>query len=193
MRKIIAAEFITLDGVVEAPGSGDTTLPDKRGWSMPYTNDEVIQVIFGQMDASDAMLLGRTTYEGFATFWSAMPADNPIAQRMNNQNKYVVSTTLQKADWTNSTLIKGDVAAELTKLKQQPGKNIAITGSGTLVFSLLQMGLVDELQLMVCPVILGVGKRLFQEGFDTQTLKLINAQSFSSGMVLLTYHPDNAQ
>jgi dihydrofolate reductase len=189
MRKIVAAEFITLDGVVEAPGSGDTTLPDKKGWSMPYTDEAVVNVIFGQMDASDAMLLGRTTYEGFATFWSAMPEDNPIAQRMNNQNKYVVSTTLDKADWTNSTLIKGDVAAELTKLKQQPGKNISITGSPTLVRSLLQIDLLDELQLLLCPVVLGVGKRLFQEGNDTKLLKLVDSKTFSSGMVLLTYQP----
>jgi dihydrofolate reductase len=147
MRKIRAAEFITLDGVVEAPGSGDTTLPDKKGWSMPYMTEEIGMTIMSQMDASDAMLLGRTTYESFAAFWSAMPEDNPIAQRMNNQNKYVVSTTLEKADWKNSTLINGDIPAEIAKMKGQSGKNISITGSPTLVRSLLQYDLLDELQL----------------------------------------------
>src|SRR5688572_17026754 len=124
MRKINAALFITLDGVVEAPGSGDTTLPEKRGWSMPFMSEEVGQVIMGSMGNSDAMLLGRRTYQDFAAYWSNVPADDPFGQFMTNQTKYVVSTTLDKAEWNNSHLIRGDVAAELNKLKQQPGKDI---------------------------------------------------------------------
>jgi len=106
MRKIVASLFITLDGVVEAPGTGDTTLPEKRGWSMPFMNDDVGQVIGAGMANTDAMLLGRRTYQGFAAFWPNVPADDPFGQIMNNQTKYVVSTTLDKAEWKNSHLIK---------------------------------------------------------------------------------------
>src|SRR5690348_12367013 len=105
MRKIIAAEFVTLDGVMEAPGADDTTLPGKRGWSMPYMNEQAGAEVMGAMAQSDAMLLGRNTYTDFAAYWSAQPSDNPIAQFMNNQTKYVVSTTLKSADWSNSHLI----------------------------------------------------------------------------------------
>jgi dihydrofolate reductase len=189
MRKIIASNFITLDGVVEAPGSGDTTLIDKRGWSEPFMNHEVGGVIMGGMAASDTMLLGRRTYQDFAAFWPNMPSDDPIAQQMNGVAKVVVSNTLDKAEWNNTRLINANVAEELAKLKQQPGKNISVVGSGTLIRSLIQYGLLDELQLMLCPVVLGVGKRLFTEGVDTKTLKLVNSQAFSTGMVFLAYAP----
>lgn len=192
MRRIIAATFLTLDGVMEAPGRGDTTLPDHRGWSERFMNEEIGGMIMSQMDASDAMLLGRRTYQDFAAYWPAVPKEDPFGQRMNNQSKYVVSTTLKSADWKNSTLINGNIAQEIAKLKQQPGKNIAITGSGTLVHSLLQLDLIDELQLLICPVVLGVGKRLFKEGNPPKTLKLAGAKAFSSGMVLLTYTPENS-
>jgi dihydrofolate reductase len=190
MRKLSAGLFITLDGVVEAPGDGDTTLEGKRGWSMPFMNDEAGMLIMGQMDASDAMMLGRKTYQEFAAFWPTMPAEDPFAQRMNGVAKHVVSTTLNKADWQNSTLIKGNVADEITKLKQQPGKNISVVGSPTLVASLLQLDLIDELQLMLCPVVLGVGKRLFKEGDPTKVLKLADCKSFGTGMMLLSYQPN---
>jgi dihydrofolate reductase len=190
MRKIVAAEFITLDGVYEAPGSEDTTIPEKRGWSMPFMSDDVGQVIFESMQNSDAMLLGRRTYADLAAFWSAVPADDPIGQFMNNQPKYVVSTTLDRADWKNSTLIQANVIEELTKLKQQPGKNIAIVGSGTLVQSLLEADLVDEFELMLCPVVLGVGKRLFKEGTSTRTMRVLEVKSFDSGMTFLRLRPE---
>lgn len=189
MRKIVASEFITLDGVVEAPGPGDNTLPDKKGWVMPYTNDEVGGFIVSQMDASDAMLLGRRTYQDFAAFWPQAPADDPFGGRMNNQTKYVVSNTLDKAEWTNTTLINGDIPAELTNLKQQPGKDIAVTGSPGLVRSLLQYNLLDELILLLCPVVLGVGKRLFYESSETKVLELVDSKTISSGMIILTYRP----
>ena len=190
MRKINAALFITLDGVVEAPGSGDTTLPDKRGWSMRFTSDEVGQVIGAGMATSDAMLLGRKTYEGFAAFWPNVPEDDPFGGFMNNQTKYVVSTTLDKAEWKNSHLIKGNVVEELNKLKQQPGKDINTVGSGTLVRSLLKADLVDELQLMLCPVVLGVGKRLFDGADFTKSMKVLEVRSFSSGMTYLRLQPE---
>lgn len=190
MRKIIAALFITLDGVVEAPGSDDTTLPEKRGWSMPFTSDEVGQVIGAGMANSDAMLLGRTTYESFAAYWPNVPADNPFGQFMNNQTKYVVSSTLDKAEWKNSHLIKGDVTAELKALKQQPGKDMNIVGSGTLTRSLIEADLVDELQLMLCPVVLGVGKRLFDEAHFTKSMEVLEVRSFDSGMIYLRLQPE---
>ncbi len=190
MRKINAALFITLDGVVEAPGTDDTTLPDKRGWSMPYMSDEVGQVIGASMATSDAMLLGRRTYEAFAAYWVHVPEDDPFGQLMNNQTKYVVSTSLAKAEWKNSHLIKGDVAAELTKLKQQPGKDINIVGSGTLTRSLIEADLVDELQLMLCPVVLGVGERLFEDAHYTKSMKVLEARAFNSGMIYLRLQPE---
>lgn len=190
MRKINAALFITLDGVVEAPGLGDTTLPEKRGWSMPFMNDEVGQVIGAGMASSDAMLLGRRTYQDFAAFWPNVPADDPFGQIMNNQTKYVVSTTLNKAEWRNSHLIKGDIATELNKLKQQSGKDINIVGSGTLTRSLIEADLVDELQLMLCPVVLGVGMRLFDNTHFTKSMKVLQAKSFDSGMIYLRLQPD---
>ncbi len=185
MRKLTAGLFITLDGVVEAPGADDTTLPGKRGWSMPYTDEEVGGFIMGGLMATDAMLLGRKTYENFAAYWAPLGDKNPIASSMNNQNKFVVSTTLNKADWKNSTLLKGDVAEVITALKQRPGKDISIVGSGTLVQSLLQLELIDELNLLICPVILGVGQRLFKEGVQTKLLKPIGSKTYGSGMTIL--------
>lgn len=190
MRKLNAAVFITLDGVVEAPG-GETTLPEAaRGWSFPFTDDEVGQVIGAAMADSDAMLLGRKTYQEFAAFWPTVPEDDPFGGAMNNQTKYVVTTTLDKAEWKNSHLIKGDVVAELTKLKQQPGKDINTVGSGTLVCSLLKSDLVDELQLMLCPVVLGVGQRLFDGADFMKSMKVLETRSFSSGMIFLRLQPE---
>jgi dihydrofolate reductase len=188
MRKIVTGTFMTLDGVVEAPGSGDTTLPTKRGWTEPYMNEELGQFIMEQMGQSDAMLLGRVTYEGFAAFWPTMSNDDPFAARMNNATKYVVSNTLEKAEWNNTTLIRGNLVEEITKLKQQPGQNISITGSGGLIRSLLQHNLVDEINLLVFPVVLGVGKKLFGEG-DTNNFSLVSAKTTRTGVVILTYQP----
>lgn len=190
MRTINAALFITLDGVVEAPGEGDTTLPEKRGWSMPFVDDEVGQMIGANMGNSDAMLLGRRTYQDFAAFWPNVPEDDPFGQYMNNQTKYVVSTTLDKTAWKNSHLIKGDVIAELKNLKQQPGKNISIVGSATLTRSLINADLVDELQLMLCPVVIGVGKRLFENVDLSKGMKVLEVKSFDSGMIYLRFQPE---
>jgi len=193
MRKVIAGLFMTLDGVVEAPGSGDTTLEGKRGWSEPFMSEEIGKLILDQMDKSEALLLGRKTYQGFAAFWPSVPDEDPFGKRMNGLAKYVVSTTLDKVEWNNSRLIKENVAEEISKLKQQSGQSINITGSGTLVQTLLQHDLIDELQLMVCPVFLGVGQRLFREGSDTKVLRLVETKPFRSGMVMLSYQPDKKE
>ncbi len=193
MRKIVSATFVTLDGVMEAPGSADTTLPDRRGWSEPFMNEEIGQSILEEMNKSDALLLGRRTYQDFAVFWPAAPKEDPFTQKMNSIPKYVVSTTLQKAEWNNSRLIKGNVAEEVAKLKQQPGNNISITGSGELIRSLMQYDLIDEYRLLVCPVVLGVGKRLFKDAKDTKVLRLVEAKPYDTGMVVLTYEPAKKQ
>jgi dihydrofolate reductase len=184
MRKVVASFFISLDGVVEGPGPGDDF--ELAGWTMPYWDDEIAMFVQAGMNASDALLLGRVTYQGFAAaFASGTEGD---AETMNSFPKYVVSTTLEAAEWNNSTLIKGNVVEEVAKLKQQPGRDIAISGSGELVHTLLQHDLIDELNLLVYPVVLGRGKRLFKDG-SMLTLKLVQAKASSSGVVLLTYQP----
>jgi dihydrofolate reductase len=178
MRKLIVSEFVTLDGVMEAP----------EKWQFPYYSDDLAEVIQAQILASDAMLLGRVTYEVFAAYWPSQTNNEfGISDKLNSEPKFVVSSTLQKAEWNNSTLIKEHVAEEISKLKQQPGGNIGITGSATLVQSLMQADLIDEYRLMVHPVVLGSGKRLFRDGRDTLQLKLLNTQTFSKGVVLLCY------
>ncbi|HEX2171285.1 MAG TPA: dihydrofolate reductase family protein, partial [Dehalococcoidia bacterium] len=142
-----------------------------------------------QMAASDAMLLGRVTYQEFAGFWPQQKSDEPPADFMNNTPEYVVSTTLNSVEWQNSTLIKGNVVEELTRLKQQPGKNLSIVGSPTLVRSLLRDDLLDELRLLVHPIVVGRGKRLFEpEGYQ-KGLQLVESKTFSTGVLSLTYQP----
>ncbi len=190
MRKINAALFISLDGVYEAPG-GESSLPkEAQNWSMPYTTPEVEEVIGGAMATSDAMLLGKNSYQEFAAFWPNIPETDPFGNIMNNRTKYVVSTTLDKAEWKNSHLIKGNVVVELNKLKAQPGQDINTVGSGTLVRSLLQADLVDELQLMLCPIVIGTGKRLFDHVDSIKTMKVLEVKSFASGMTYLRLQPN---
>ncbi len=180
MRKVVAGVFLSLDGVMESP--------DK--WHFPYWSDEMAEVIDAQTAASDAILLGRVTYQEFASYWpGASPEDNPMAAYMNDTPKYVVSTTLDRAEWRNSTPIQGNVAEEITRLKQQPGKNIAVIGSATLVQFLLQEDLLDELRLLVHPVVVGSGKRLFKDGGDLKRLQLVDSKTFRTGVLSLTYQP----
>ena len=176
MRKLFVTEFVSLDGVVENPG-----------WTFPYWNDEIANFKGEETSASDALLLGRVTYEGFAAAWPESKDEG--ADYFNSVRKYVVSTTLDKAEWNNSTLIKDNIVEEITKLKQQDGKDIAVHGSITLVQTLIQHDLVDRYRLLIYPVVLGTGKRLFQDG-TTATLKLVETQSFSSGVAALIYEPD---
>jgi dihydrofolate reductase len=181
MRKAIASEFVSLDGVFEAPDQ----------WHFPYFDEEMGEEIGRAMAASDAMLMGRVLYEEWADFWPRQdPEENPVAARMNGVRKYVVSTTLKEPlGWDNSTLIKENVAEEIAGLKRQTGGDISISGSGTLVQSLLKDGLIDELRLMIHPVVVGSGKRLFDEGGEQIALELVDFRTFSTGVVYLTYRP----
>jgi dihydrofolate reductase len=183
MRKVIASEIVSLDGVVESP----------QKWHFPYFNDEMGEAIGAAMAASDAMLLGRVTYEEFAAFWPSQEGsdeDQETTDYMNNTPKFVVSKTLEEPlEWNNSTLIKDNIVEEITNLKQQDGKDIAVHGSATLVQTLMQHDLVDRYRLLVYPVVVGKGKRLFKEGIPA-TLKLLESQSFSSGVVALVYEPE---
>jgi dihydrofolate reductase len=180
MRKIVAGLFISLDGVYEAPET----------WHFPYFNDEMGEAVGAQMAESDCMLLGRVTYEEFAAYWPNQTSDGEAGEMagfMNETPKYVVSSTLTNTAWKNTTLIDGtNVADALTRLKQQPGKDISITGSGTLVRTLLRDGLLDELRLLVHPIVVGHGKRLFDDG-EQVALTLADSRTFSTGVLALTY------
>ncbi len=177
MRKLVVTEFISLDGVMEGPA-----------WTFPYWNEEIARFKGEESSASDALLLGRVTYQGFAAAWPESKDEG--ADYFNSVRKYVVSKTLEEPlEWNNSTLIKDDIAQEITALKQEDGKDIAVHGSATLVQTLMQHDLVDHYRLLVYPVIVGKGKRLFKEGIPA-TLKLLQLQSFSSGVVALVYEPD---
>ena len=175
MRNIVVTEFLSLDGVMEEPS-----------WTFEYWNDEIAKFKGEESSASDALLLGRVTYQGFAAAWP--DSEDEGADYFNNVRKYVVSTTLVKAEWNNSKLIKDDVVEEITKLKQLDGKDIIVHGSATLVQTLMQHDLVDSYRLLVYPLVLGKGKRLFKEG-TTVKLKLVETRSFSTGVSALIYEP----
>ena len=178
MRKIVVTEFMSLDGVIENPG-----------WTFPYWNDEIAAFKGEETSSSDTLLLGRVTYEGFAAAWPQSP--DPGAEYFNNVRKYVVSTTLDSAEWNNSVQIKDNVAEEITKIKQQDGQAITVHGSAKLALWLMQQGLVDRLHLLVYPVVLGQGQRLFPEGIPG-TLKLAESKTFSTGVVALVYELENS-
>ncbi|MBZ0317247.1 MAG: dihydrofolate reductase family protein [Anaerolineae bacterium] len=178
MRKIVVSEFISLDGVIESP----------ENWHFPYVSDDMNAYIQEQIAAGSAALLGRKTYETFASFWPTQTNNEfGIADKLNSQPKYVVSTTLKKADWQNSTLISKNVMDEVAKLKEQPGGFIACTGSATLVRSLLKAGLVDEMQLALHPIVVGRGLRLFEDGTEPFGFKLADLKRFDGGVVNLVY------
>lgn len=185
MRKIIVGMFISLDGVTQGPGPSD--LFEYAGWTMPYFNDEVGGYVGSRIATADALLLGRNTYEGFKAAFE--PQSGGMADGMNNFTKYVVSTTMKSADWNNTTLINGNVAEEIVRIKQLPGQDISISGSTTLVQSLMQHNLIDEISLLVFPVVLGTGQQLFANGVAKTDLALIEAKSFNNGVVLMRYQP----
>lgn len=179
MRKIVVAEFISLDGVVEAPYT----------WHFPYMSEDMGADLLAAIMATDINLFGRATYEEFAGYWPTAEDDGSgMGNKLNSNPKYVVSNTLAKADWQNTTIIKGDVFGEIARLKAAGDGEIGITGSPTLVQSLLPTGLIDEFRLMVHPVVVGQGKRLFAEGCQA-TLKLVNTKTYQSGVVTMTYQP----
>jgi class 3 adenylate cyclase/dihydrofolate reductase len=188
MRRLIASEFVTLDGVIEGPGH-DEHRDGKNAWALRGTSEEQQRYKVEELLAADALLLGRVTYQIFAAFWPTAPGDQGFADTMNSIEKYVVSRTLRSADWKNTSILRGNVAEEIPKLKQQPGSDILIFGSADLVNSLMRHDLIDEYRLMVFPVVLGSGKRLFRDESDTTHLQLVGTRAFSSGVVLLTYQP----
>src|SRR5436305_1025151 len=169
MRKVIVSEFVTLDGVMEDPGGAEGF--KHGGWSFQFGSADQQQFKVEELFKADALLLGRVTYQGFAAAWPTMPGTGAYGERMNSLPKYVVSTTLKTVEWNNSKLIKQNVAEEVAKLKQQPGQNILVFGSGQLVQTLIEHDLVDQYNLLVHSVVLGSGKRLFQDGSQA-TLKL---------------------
>ncbi len=177
MRKIIAGLFISLDGVVGQPDQ----------WHFPYFNDEMGEAVGSTMAESDTMLLGRKTYEEFASYWPHQPSDVQPADFMNGTPKLVVSNTLTNADWEPTTVISGDVVGQLNALKKQPGKHIGITGSAKLVRTLLRDGVLDELRLLVHPIVVGEGLRLFDPADGTIGLKLTSSTTFKTGVVHLIY------
>lgn len=179
MRKIIVTEFMSLDGVIEEPM-----------WTFKYWNDEIAAFKGEETSANEPLLLGRVTYQGFAAAWPNRTDEDPGAAYFNGTRKYVVSTTLDKVEWNNSVLVKGDIIDEIRKLKQQDGPDIVVHGSATLAQNLMQHDLVDRIRLLVYPLVLGKGKRLFQEG-NTATLKLLEARAFGSGVAALIYEPEH--
>jgi dihydrofolate reductase len=191
MAKLVVTEFLSLDGVMEDPGGAGKF--EHAGWSFKFNRgEEGNKFKFDETKASDALLLGRVTYEGFAEAWPKMQGE--FANMFNKMPKYVVSTTLKNPKWNNSTVITGDLAEEVAKLKRELRGDIVVHGSGQLVRSLLGLDLVDEWRLMVFPVILGKGKRLFEDGSAHKTLKLTDSKPVGpEGVIILTYqNPDKA-
>lgn len=184
MRRIVVTEFVSLDGIFEDPGGPEGF--KYGGWTMHYDNDEFMKFKMEELQAADTQLLGRITYEGFAKAWPGRSGDE-FSDKFNTMPKYVVSKTLKKATWQNSHIIKGNVAKAIARLKETEGNDILVYGSGQLVNFLLEEGLVDELRLLVYPVVLGTGKRLFK-GTHAE-LKLIEATPFKTGVVALRYEP----
>lgn len=181
MRKVVAGLFISLDGVTESPDQ----------WQFDHFDEDMLAVLGAFITETDTVLMGRVTYQEWAPYWPTS-TDEPFASFINNAPKYVVSKTLNQVEWgkwDNTTLIKENLAQAIARLKQQPGQNIGVTGSPTLVRSLLQSDLLDELMLMVHPVVVNRGKRLFEAGGDLKRLNLVNAKTTRTGVAILTYQP----
>ena len=196
MPKIVVSEFVTLDGVMQGPGDPDEDRSggfDRGGWQLPYFDETFGEYVMGGMAAAGGFLLGRRTYETFAAFWPNQPADDPLAGTMNAMPKFVVSTTLEEPlAWENSTLIRDDVPGAIAALRQGAGKDIQVIGSGELVQTLIRHDLVDEYRLMVHPIVLGKGKRLFREQDAPSRLRLVESKPTSTGVLLATFVPVEA-
>jgi dihydrofolate reductase len=190
MGRIVVSEFVSLDGVVEDPGGAEDF--KYGGWSFEFKRGEEGEKFkLDETLEAEALLLGRVTYEGFADAWPSREGE--FADKFNNMPKYVVSSTLEDPEWNNSTVLKGDVAEEVGKLKREQDGNIVVHGSPQLVQSLLENDLVDELRLMVFPVVLGSGKRLFGETSDKKGLRLANSKTVGDGVAILVYEPAAAR
>ncbi len=188
--KLVVSEFISLDGVIEGPGPNDPY--EHAGWTMQYGCEELMKFKFDELMASDALLLGRITYEGFASAWPSMQDEAGFADKMNSMPKYVVSSSLKKAEWQNSQVISENIVARIKELKEQAGGDLLVNGSSKLVTTLVNNGLVDEYRLLVYPIVLGTGKRLFVDVNKSQ-LRLAEVDSFKTGVVLLNYVRDEGK
>lgn len=188
MRRLIASEFVTLDGVMEAPGH-DPHPDGKNAWALRYAGEDQQRYKIDEIFEAGAILLGRVTYEIFAAFWPTAPKDEGFADRMNSIPKYVVSTSLRTATWQNSTIIGENPVEEIAELKAQPGGDVMVYGSADLLNFLLKHDLIDEYRIMVFPVVLGSGKRLFHHATDITHLQLVDTRTFESGVSVLTYRP----
>jgi dihydrofolate reductase len=185
MGKIVVTEFVSLDGVMEDPGGAEGF--KHGGWTFEFDQgDEGNQFKLNETLEAEALLLGRVTYEGFAAAWPSMEDPVGFADKMNSMPKYVVSSTLENPEWNNSTVLKGDLAEEVGTLKQEIDGVILVGGSAQLAQSLIELDLVDEVRLMVFPVVLGSGKRLFGEASDKRTLRLADSKTVGDGIVILT-------
>ncbi len=193
MRKLIVAEFITLDGVIQAPGSAEEDTEGGfvfGGWTQAYWHDDIGAHFFEAMTNADTLLLGRKTWQGHGAAFDPMPEGDPFGDVMKSKKKYVVSTTLKSTElWRNSTIISKNVVEEIRKLKEQPGQNIVLDGSSVLVHTLIENDLVDEYTLHVYPLVLGGGKKLFPDG-KRVNLKLINSQALPNGVIYQHYQRD---
>jgi dihydrofolate reductase len=190
MRKLIVLSFVTLDGVMQAPGGPEedpTGGFEYGGWIVNYWDDFLGSTMDEQMAKPFDLLLGRKTYEIFAAYWPYAKSDDPIAVKFNSAKKYVVSTTLQKLDWSNSMLVKGSIVQEIEKLKQQDGPELQVYGSSNLIQTLLKHDLIDEFRLKIFPITLGTGKRLFGNGTIPAGLKLIDSRTSTTGVIVATY------
>jgi dihydrofolate reductase len=188
MGRIVVTEFVSLDGVIEAPGGGE----DYRhaGWTFEIDRgEEGDRFKLDELREAEAQLLGRATYEGFAAAWPTIEDEAGFAEKMNAMPKYVVSSTLKEASWNNSTILSGDVVEEVAKLKREVDGAILVAGSAQLVQAMIEHDLVDELRLMVFPVLLGEGKRLFGEVSAKKPLRLVGSRELGDGIALLTYEP----
>ena len=187
MRRIVVSEFVSLDGVMEDPGGAEGTA--QGGWAFKFERGpDGDKYKLDELVAAGAMLLGRVTYEGFAQAWPSITDEVGFADKMNGMPKYVVSSTLEKAEWNNSTILRGDVAAEVRKLKAEPGGDILVAGSARLVHALQDADLVDEYRLMVYPTVLGGGKRLFPDGAPASALRLVEARP-AGAVAIMTLQP----
>jgi len=196
MRKVIVTEFLSLDGVMQAPGDPDEDRSGgfpHGGWQRPYFDDVFAEMAFESMKETGGFLFGRRTYEIMAAFWPSQPDDDPFAATLNGLPKYVASTTLSEPlEWRNSTLLQGDVAKAVAELKQQPGGNLVVLGSGELVQTLMENDLVDQFALSINPIVVGSGKRLFRDGSPKRPLKLVESTTSSTGVLIATYEPERS-
>jgi dihydrofolate reductase len=193
MAKLVVINNLTLDGVMQAPGRPDEDLRggfEHGGWAQPYADSVMGSVMAEGIAKAGALLFGRRTYEDFASVWPNQTEDNPYAAVLNNFQKYVASTTLEEPlSWSNSTLLKGDAAEAVARLKEQPGKDLVVLGSGELVQSLMRRNLVDEYVLLIHPLVLGSGRRLFTDGGSFAALRLVDTVTTTTGVVIATFQP----